>query len=101
MDDNVRNAWISAGKFLQEGNALSSMKLVDSPHYKVRSCKDGLVSICVIWFKTNHSLNLQTHIHLYIYLLYCLQSTALYLAQNVAVKVSNNCINIYNFFFTG
>lgn len=69
MDDNVRNAWISAGKFLQEGNALSSMKLVDSPHYKVRNCKDGLVSICVIWFKTNHSLNLQTYIHLQTYLL--------------------------------
>lgn len=45
MDENVRNAWISAGKFLQEGNALSSMKLVDSPHYKVRSRKDKYWSI--------------------------------------------------------
>lgn len=36
MDESIRNAWISAGKFLQEGHSVASLKLIDSPIRPVR-----------------------------------------------------------------
>lgn len=35
MDEIIRNAWVAAGKSLQESSAIASLKLIDTPS-KVR-----------------------------------------------------------------